>query len=298
LRSFSFLLLCVALAGCLPAVAPAGTPTASPAPASATSTAVVALQASSTPPPYTIATPPLVLAVPPPSPTPEALPLPFGVPLEAVALFEPGPGSQVTSPLHITGFAGPSRDERLHLRLIGEEGQVLAEHTTFLLSSPGIAGRFAWDLPFHIDGVAERGRLIATIDSLRDGRLSHLASVPLVLLSFGEPLLRSTTHGPEKLTIVSPRKNSVLHGGVVTVVGGGWTDSDLPLTIEVLDRSGAAIGSLQLPLDVPPGTSAVFQAEVHFQVDRLQVGRVSVSEFSPDLPGLVHVATIDVVLQP
>jgi len=37
---------------------------------------------------------------------------------------------------------------------------------------------------------------------------------------------------------------------------------------------------------------------VHFRVDRLQVGRVSVSEHSPDLPGLVHVATVDVVLQP
>lgn len=296
-------MLCLALAagaliGCQPTVAQAPTPTPAPPAADATPTALPGPQTSSTPAPYTAATPPLVLAVPPPSPTIEARPLPFTVPLEAVAFFEPGPGSQVTSPLHITGFAGPSHEERLHLRLIGEDGQVLAEHTTFLLSSPGIAGRFAWDLPFHIDGVAERGRLIATIDSLRDGQLSHLASIPLVLLSVGEPLLRSTTHGPEKLTLVSPRKGAVLRGGVVTVIGGGWTDSDLPLTIEVLDRSGSPIGSVQVPIDAPPGTSAIFQAEVHFRVDRLQVGRVSVSEHSPDLPGLVHVATVDVVLQP
>jgi hypothetical protein len=255
-------------------------------------------EASLTPAPLTAATPPIVLLAPEATPTPHAPPLPFPVGAEAITLLDPGPGSQVTSPIHISGFGGPSLSERLHLFLLGEDGEVISEHTTYLLSSPGKAGRFAWELPFQIDGLAERGRLVATIESLRDGQLAHLTSVDLVLLSSGEPLLRGASHGSEKLTIVSPRPNAVLPSGAITVMGGGWKDHDVPLTVDVLDRSGTSIGSAQVTLDAPPGTSTVFQVEVEFQVDRMQPGRVTVSEPSPGLPGIVHLSSVDVLLQP
>jgi hypothetical protein len=286
------------LAGCQTAGPSLATPTLDAASVHPTPTLAPEERPAATPAPFTNATPPIVLVAPPPTPTPHAQPLPIPVPQEAIALLDPGPGSQVTSPIHISGFGGPSLNERLHLYLLGEDGQVISEHTTYLLSSPGKAGRFAWELPFQINGLAERGRLVATIESLRDGQLSHLASVPLVLLSTGDPLLRGAPRSSEKLTIASPRNNAVLHSGTVTITGGGWTENTVPLTIDVLDRTGTSIGSAQIVIDAPPGTSAMFQADVRFQVDHLQVGRVTVSEPSPDIPGMIHIAAVDVVLQP
>lgn len=285
------------LAACLPASAD---PTPDELPPAAQDSPTP--QAEVTTPPYaplTAATPPIVLEPPVALPTITPTPPQVGLPLESLAILAPGPGSQVTSPLYVRGFGGPSFNQRVHFRLLGEDGRLLSQATTYLFSFPGNQGRFIASLPFHIDRVAEDGRLEVSIDSLRDGQRSHLSSVALVLLSAGTDHVFPALHGAEQLTVFSPRPEQHLTGSRLTIDGAGWAESDLPLVAEVLDRQGASLGRSEFRLTSDePGELGTFRVEVDYQVDRYQPGKVVVYELGKAIPGLVHLAAVDVTLAP
>jgi hypothetical protein len=216
-----------------------------------------------------------------------------------VAILEPGPGSEVTSPLHVRGFGGPSYNQRVHFRLLGEDGRLLSQATTYLFSFPGNSGRLIASLPFTIDWVAETGRLEVSIDSLRDGQRSHLSSVAVVLLSAGSEHVFPAPHGAEKLTVFTPRPNQLISGGKVTIEGAGWAESDLPLVAEVLDQQGISLGRSEFLLTSDePGELGTFRVEVAYQVDSYQQGKLVVSELGKGIPGLVHLNAVDVMLEP
>lgn len=249
--------------------------------------------------PLTAATPPIVLepavAVPTITPTPPQV----GLPLESLAILLPGPGSQVTSPLYVRGFGGPSFGQRVHFRLLGEDGRTLSQATTYLFSYPGNPGRFLASLPFDLDLVAEEGRLEISIDSLRDGQRVHLSTISLVLLSAGSPHVYPAPHGAERLTVFSPRPNRQISGGTLTIEGAGWAESDLALVAEVLDRQGDTVGRSEFRLTSDePGELGTFRVEVPYQIDRAQQGKIVVYELSKTIPGLVHLNALDVFLAP
>jgi hypothetical protein len=291
----TLLLAAAGLAACLPSkavstpaeVVPATQPAPSPLPEDPTPRYA----------PLTAATPPIVLEPPIAQPTITPTPPQVGLPLEVVAILSPGPGSQVTSPIYVRGFGGPSFNQRVHFRLYGEDGRLLSQATTYLFSYPGNPGRFIATLPFLMDLVAEEGRLEVSIDSLRDGQRTHLSTVALVLLSAGSAHIYPAPHGAEKLTVFSPRPNQHLTGGRVTIEGAGWAESDLPLVAEVLDRQGASLGRAEFRLTSDePGELGTFRVEVPYQVDRYQPGKVVVYELGKAIPGLVHYAAVDVTL--
>ncbi len=249
--------------------------------------------------PLTAATQPIVLEPPVALPTITPTPPQVGLPLETVAILAPGPGSQATSPLYVRGFGGPSFNQRVHFRLLGEDGRLLSQATTYLFSFPGNPGRFIASLPFQIDRVAEEARLEVSIESLRDGQRSHLSTAPLVLLSAGSPHIFPAPHGAEKLTVFSPRPDQPIVGASVTVEGAGWAESDLPLVAEVLDRQGASLGRSEFRLTTDkPGELGTFRVEVAYQVDSYQQGKVVVYELGKAIPGLVHLTAVDVTLAP
>lgn len=279
---------------------PAATPT-KPRPTS------IALPATSTPfsndtatpQPLTILTPAIVLEPPerPPTQTPE--PAPANLPPEEMTIYLPGPGSQVTSPFQISGRGGPSWMGRVHLRLYGEAGQLLSEGVTYLLANPGRAGRFYGDLAFSIPYVAEAGRLELSVDDLRNGRTSHLATIDLILLSAGNPLIHPGLDGPEKLAILEPKEGAVISGGLLGVRGAGWVDSDLPVTISLVDRAGNVLGTAEVSVDAPQvGELGTFEATIAYSVGFSQYARVFVTEHSPESSDLVHISSHEVYLQP
>ncbi len=291
----TLLLAAAGLAACLPTRAgpapaePAPTVQPSPSPQPEVTTPQYS--------PLTAATPPIVLE--PPIALPSVTPTPpqVGLPLETLAILAPGPGSQVTSPLHVRGFGGPSFNQRVHFRLLGEDGRLLSQATTYLFSFPGNPGRFMATLPFQIDRVAEEGRLEVSVDSVRDGQRSHLSTVTMVLLSAGSAHVFPAPHGAEKLTVFSPRPDQYITGGIVTIDGAGWAESDLPLVAEVLDRQGVSLGQAEFRLTSnEPGVLGTFRVEVAYQVDHYQQGKVMVYELGKAIPGLVHLAAVDVML--
>lgn len=187
------------------------------------------------------------------------------------------------------------------MRLLAEDGRVLAEGSTWLhvLEGMAYAGRFYGEVPFEIQGVAEAGRLEISMYNYRDGQLSHLSTVDLTLLSIGSPLVHPAFDGPEKLAIFSPLEESIIEGGRIVVQGAGWVNSDLPLTVEILNRHDEVLGSAQVQLDAPGiGQLGTFVVEVSYETPYPQWARVGVSEHSADIPGLIHFSSVEVWLKP
>jgi len=263
-----------------PTLAPTETPVASPTPA-----------------PYTDATPPIVLDVPLPSPTPLPATPSIGLPAERLSIYEPGPGSQAVSPLRVTGFGGPSWEGRVRLRLIGEQGDILADRTTFLQAMPDLAGRIYTDLTFTFPSVAQAARLEVRTFSTRDGQMDHLTTREVVLLTTGTALIYPAIGGAEKIAIFSPRANGYVRGSPVTVRGGGWLDTPGPLRVEVLDRNGSVVGSATATLSAStPGEVGRFEVQVPYTLEHSQYGRIAVYEPAISPPGILHYSSVDVYL--
>ncbi len=262
--------------------------------------AVPAVQTVDAPAPLTMATPAILIEVPEDLATPTLVSPVVSMPTEKIAIFQPGPGSHVTSPFQVAGWGGPSYSDRVHVRMIGENGRVLSEGKSWLLVLPGNAGRFYSKVPFIIQGVAESARLEITTYNSRDRQMSHLNTVDLILLSTGNPLVHPALHGPEKLAIFTPRKEAIVSGGTVYVQGAGWVNSDTPLTVSILDRNGEILGSTEVELDAPAiGLLGTFQVEVPYQTSFSQWAHVAVSEPSTNqIPGLIHFTSVEVWLEP
>ena len=102
-----------------------------------------------------------------------------------------------------------------------------------------------------------------------------------------------------KLAIFTPREEVIVEGGRALVSGAGWVDLDVPLTVEILDRSGNRLGGAQVPLDAPAvGQLGTFSVEVDYQTPYPQWARITVAEVHPDLPGVFHYTSVLVWLRP
>lgn len=298
-RAIRCLALATLLAACgAPASSPPPTPSPIPEP-SPTPEASPTPLLSPTPPPYTLATPPIILEPPDSAPSPTPEPPKVGLPTESLSILEPGPGSQVVSPMRVVGYGGPSFQGRVRLRLLGEDGTILAQRVTYLQALPGLAGRFFTQVPFSITHVGEAARLEISTYELRSGLLGHLASIDLVLLSVGLPRVNPAVRGAEKLAIFAPREGARVQGGTVTVRGAGWLDTSGPLVVDVLDRNGVVIGSTTTTL-VPPGIGQVgkFDVNVTYRTDVNQWGRIAVHEPAVGIPGTLHYNSLEVYLEP
>jgi hypothetical protein len=255
-------------------------------------------QHTPTPAPYNLSTPAIVIERPA-APTELPPPTPVVVlPSASIRIFRPGPGSQVTSPFQVYGRGGPSFNERVGIRLLGEDGRVVSERLTYLLVYPGRAGNFVAEMEFETPWLAEAARLEVYTEDLRYGRMAQLASVDLVLLSRGSALLHPQLEGPEKLAIFEPRDGAVAQGGAIAVRGAGWVDSDLPLTVQLLDRSGQPLATQRVPLIAPEvGQLGTFETELRYEIAASQYARVVVYETSAGIPGVRHYSSVEVWLQ-
>ena len=252
-----------------------------------------------TPAPFNMATPAIVIEQPEEPIVPTLVPPSSVLPDARLAIYRPGPGSQVTSPFQIVGRGGPSYNERVHIRLFGEDGRVVSELTTILFAYPGNAGNFATWLEFDTPAVAESARLEISTDGIRWASLDQLVSVDLILLSAGLPRIHPVEHGPQKIAIMEPRDGGVVEGGLMIVRGAGWTDSELPLTVELLNRSGEALATHQIQLDsLEPGVLGAFELVVPYDIPYAQYVRVAIHEQNAGPPGLRYFSSVEVWLKP
>ena len=304
--SMGALLLILALVGCS-SLAPSPLNNAEPV-APATLASIVeptvppptaAAPGVPTPAPFNLATPAIVIEHLVEAIVPTLIPPSSVLPDARLAIYRPGPGSQVTSPFRIVGRGGPSFNERVRIRLLGEDGRLVSEHTTILFAYPGNAGNFSTRIEFDTPAVAESARLEISTDGVRWASMDQLVSVDLVLLSVGLPRIHPVQHGPQKLAILQPQDGGVVEGGTMTVRGAGWADSELPLTVELVNRSGEVLATHQVQLDsLEPGVLGAFELSVPYDIPYAQYVRVAIREQNAGLPGLRYFSSVEVWLKP
>jgi hypothetical protein len=272
-----------------PTAIPTSTKTITPSPTEAIGTQL----------PFTITTPSIVIENPAPEATPTATPTQIPLTTEKVSILRPAPGSMVTSPLRVWGQAGPANQNQVEIRLIGEDGEIITRHFDYLYALPGNLGPYNTEFEFTTPYLAEAARLEVRNYDPVDGKLNHLTSVDLTLLSIGSSRTHYTIQGPEKIKINSPRENEIIDGSSVSVSGIGWPNTDQPLHIEILNTSGEVIGAGLFKFNPHEiGVAAYFEIEVAYEIDAFQVARIAVYEESDSIPGILHYASILVRLRP
>jgi len=140
-------------------------------------------QPTDTPEPFSETTSAIVIESLQDLETPTPLPPLVNMPLEQLVIYEPGPGSQVNSGFRVSGWGGPSFDDRVLIRLLGEDGGVISRGWRYLYVLSGNPGRFNGTIYFNIEHVAEEARLEISTQSWRDRQTTHIFTVNLTLLS-------------------------------------------------------------------------------------------------------------------
>lgn len=289
-------LVVLALTACAPTGSP-GAETLRAAESSPTASAMP--NPASTPGPVVDGTPAIVLEPPEFVSTATPTRISLNLPQERIIIEAPGPGSQVVSPVRVAGWGGPSSGGRMFIRLIGEQGQVMARMTAFILAAEGASGQFVVTVPFTLSGVAEAGLVEVSYNGYTTGVLEHISTRPVVFLSVGPDRVHTNPTTAEKLSLFAPRPNQVVRGGVVSVSGAAILDEDLPLLIEVRDRSGEVLASTEAEVQAPVlGELGTFQAQLSYSVPHAQYGYVAVTERGLRPPAVRHYTSIRVYLEP
>jgi hypothetical protein len=223
---------------------------------------------------------------------------PPAIPEEAILILEPGSGSRLVSAIHIAGFANPTFEQNLGVRVVLDDGTVIAHTSTLIQSELGTRGPFAADVPFTISG--ERNAFIQVFDaSARDGGITHLNSVGVILAESGAVTITPGSPHPEDIYITSPAPGMNISGGSVHVEGIGIASFEQTLVISVLNQEGTTIASLPVIVNAPDyGLPGTFAIDLPYVVAAEQAGRIVVSDPSVVFSGDVHVSSVEVTLVP
>jgi hypothetical protein len=245
--------------------------------------------------------PPTPEDAPEPSPEPTEEPDTLGlgvVPEEAILILEPGPGSRLTSPIHIRGIANPTFEQNLVIRILLVDGTEIATQPTTIGADLGERGPFEAEVPFTV--AEEQNALIQVFDqSARDGGIIHLASVGVTLALSGPEEIKSSDPHPEDLHIIQPALGDVLGGGMVHVEGFGIASFEGSLVIQVIDAEGMIIGLHPVIVDSPEmGVPGSFSADVAYAAGAEGPGRIVVVDPIPVFDGLSHIASVEITFGP
>jgi hypothetical protein len=231
--------------------------------------------------------------------TPPAPPGGGSGPAEAILILEPGPGSRAISPLRVAGIADPTFEQALVVRLVLDDGSLLALEPALIQTELGTRGPFEVQVPFTL--TEERSALLQVYSaSARDGGLTHLSSVGLRLAPGGPVDIRPALGGPEeRLQIRQPALLDRISGGIAHVEGFGLASFEGTLLVQVYDAEGNQVGSQAIIVQAPDmGIPGPFVADVPYSVSSEGPGRVVVVDPLPAFDGVGHIASVEVRLAP
>jgi hypothetical protein len=219
-------------------------------------------------------------------------------PAEAIQILEPGPGSQVSGPLHIAGVADPTFEQNLVVRVLDENGTQLALAPTTIQAEAGQRGTFAIDLSLPVDA---SGVLFIQVyaTSPRDGGITHLDAAIVNLVSQGSEEIRLLEPAAERIQILSLKPGQAVSGGALVVEGYGWASFEQTLVVELYDEQGTQLAAQPVIVQAPDmGQPGPFRAELRYSVSANQAGRVVVRDPSAAFEGDVHLSSVEVKLAP
>ncbi len=218
---------------------------------------------------------------------------------ERILILNPGPGSRLTSPLHISGYADSTFEQHLVVRIVLDDGSELVVTPTILQSEMGKRGAFEIEIPFTISG--ERQAFIQVYEtSARDGGITHLASVGVTLSESGPAnIVPGTFHGERIILTQYPFGNAFAQGGMIHIEGIAVASFEQTLVIEIYDQYGNLIGQLPVIVNAPDlGQPGTFSADVPYTLSEAGPGRIVVRDPSVVFDGSVHLASVEIYLEP
>lgn len=216
---------------------------------------------------------------------------------EAILILAPGVNSRVTSPVRVAGEADPTFEQSLAVRIVTIDGETLVTEPAMIAAELGERGPFETEVAFEVAEDTQAWiQVFAT--SARDGGVTHLSSVGLVLAADGEADIVEATPQPERIVIDSPEAGETISGGSLTVSGRGLASFEQTLIVELLDEEGRLITSTPLIVDAPDlGQPGTFEATLTYELSGSMPARVVVTDPSPAFGGEVHVSSVEVVLE-
>jgi hypothetical protein len=219
-------------------------------------------------------------------------------PEDAILILEPGPGSRLTSPLHIAGWADSTFEQTLVVRIVLDDGTELALTPTIIQAELGQRGPFAVDIPLAITG--ERQAFVQVFaTSARDGGITHLSSVAVTLTESGPVDIRQVTDYSERINIYSPILGATVSGGIAHVEGFALASFEQHLVVEVYDLDGNLIGFSPVTVTAPDlGIPGPFMVDVPYTLAAAGPGRIVVRDPSVAFEGDVHLSSVEVMLSP
>jgi hypothetical protein len=216
---------------------------------------------------------------------------------EAIMILNPGPGSRITSPLRLSGYADTTFEQNLVVKILADDGSTLALAPTTIQSEMGKRGYFEIELPFTVTG-DRQGFIQVYAASPRDGGVTHLSSVGVILSESGPEDIRLGGFHPEQIRLTD-YPISFVSGGVAHIEGIGVASFEGTLLVEIYDEFGALIGSLPVMVNSPePGVPGTFSADVPYSLAAAGFGRIVVRDVSPAFGGDTHVISVEVRIEP
>lgn len=220
--------------------------------------------------------------------------MPFG----DIQIINPGPLSKIASPIELHAFLTPGANGRVTVELFGEDGRLLYRKIFVFDAPPEARANLYTNIGFEIAGVAETARLVISVDD-EYGRLRALTSEDLILISIGNSDINPSGDLLKPIVIQQPTLKVLVQGGKLVVSGLVRTASDQPLLVELIATDGKVVGSRLAGIaEGPMDAHRLFAAEVSYTVQSPTWVRVTVSERGVRLPGIVQLASVEVLLSP
>jgi hypothetical protein len=182
--------------------------------------------------------------------------------------------------------------------VISVDGTNLAFTPTIIQSEMGTRGPFEIDIPIEIIGEIP-AFIQVYASSPRDGGITHLSSVGVILVASGGVDIHPVIPYPERINIFKPAVTEAISGGVAHVEGFALASFEQTLVVDILDESGQVVGSQAVIVTAPDlGVPGPFTADVPYSVTTSGAGRIVVRDPSVAFEGDVHLASVEVMLSP
>ena len=240
-----------------------------------------------------------------PTPTPDREAQPeTDRPPETILIHSPGPGSQITSPVTVTGVSDYAFEGTLQVDVVAIDGETVGTGFALLnVDEIGQRGAFSGEVSFTPPAAPTQGRLSVYMTSARDGHIMHLASAPVTLLPEGKtPVVETAESDPETtseaITILTPEANATLSGGTIIVSGFAQPTFEQNLVIEVLDENGNTISQAATIINADIGQAGPYETTVEYTIADEQHGAVCVQATDAATGGLQHRNCVNITLAP
>lgn len=236
--------------------------------------------------------------------TPEPVKVPDPLPQGEIQIISPGRLSRVLSPVSLHFYLAPPRNDRgeeliYQISLYGEDGRLINRETVSQASSQAASSHLLLDLSFELSKAAESARLeISSVDPF--GRITAMATTDIILLAGGEEEIKAIPDLYASLILQQPVPSTLIQGDLLIVQGVTRIAPGDELLAECLTRAGIQVGSgvLEVAEEDLGGGYRAFEGEIPFQVGSSTWVRVQVIARDGQFSGIVHLASVEVLVSP